>query len=600
MNINKPSLIEFEIYRKTVNYIPPEGSNSFYGIGNGNINILCISDDPNDIIFNLFTNIGTIKTGNGNFIISSNKDNPYKKMTVIANTSVMIDKSLTVDNGLLEVHGAISFEPNSVLNIVNGSTAIFYMDSTLNLLDISSINVDETSEVKIYGTINIDLVNIDVLSNERINIDSAAIINVRGIDLGKRAISLTDYETILRDEIINVNTQGESNSEYGRLGYNWVGGSPTKSSQIIKIILLWGEAVLGDFKLPVLGLQNKEIDDKQIISDILIKKGCTLYISNEFKGFTYLHPELYLGVVLGNTKRPAECVIEGTVIVDGSSSRITVDRGASIHLKEGAELYLQNGAYIRSTNNDKESKLFFIDGTLIIDSIDQINTFHSSNIVFGDNGKIKILNPDTGERKLLFTTPNGILNSDLYRLFRDEIDHIEYHISNNNGIGIDQYYEFYAKDMNKWFGDRRIEKAIHDGILVWHDGAFIEIYEDITPWANTSCTLLEASRLFKSFGSYDNEKLQEVVERLTYAGCGNITFRFIDGDKFSEVTLVLEKVKMTNVINKPMTDMYVLYTDNDGDLFIKDKVEKTIPKHIISERAKNIKLNNGKTEFQIP
>ena len=123
MNINRSSLIEFEIYRKTVNYIPPEGSNSFYGIGDGNINILCISDDPDNIVFNLFTNTGTIKTGNGNFIISSNKDNPYQKMTVITNTGVMIDKSLTVDNGVLEVHGDISFEPSSVLNVINFSFA---------------------------------------------------------------------------------------------------------------------------------------------------------------------------------------------------------------------------------------------------------------------------------------------------------------------------------------------------------------------------------------------------------------------------------------------------------------------------------------------
>ena len=72
--------------------------------------------------------------------------------------------------------------------------------------------------------------------------------------------------------------------------------------------------------------------------------------------------------------------------------------------------------------------------------------------------------------------------------------------------------------MTKWYGNRRIEKAIHDGILVWHDGGFIELNNDIIPWADEKSTLLQASRLFKSFGSYDDEKLQEVIDRMKADG----------------------------------------------------------------------------------
>lgn len=598
MNINKASLTEFEIYRKSIGYIPPEGSNSFYGIGSGEINILCTEDNPEDLSFRLFTHKGTIPTGRGTFNIS--KDGEYKSLTIIEKTQMNISSELNISNATVDIHGVLSFEKDSVLRISNNSIVTFYSDSFLDIMDNGTIEIDDTSHIYIYGTINIHLNKISILSNDNIEIDSATTINVYGIYLGQRTLSITDYEYILRRSVININTQGEYNTEYCRLGYNWIAGSPSNNSQIIKMLVLWGESVLGDFKLPVLGLQEREIPNKQIISDIEIKKGCTLYISDHFKEFQFIHPELYLGVILGNTKRPATCIIYGSVIVDGHNSLITVDRGATIHIKSGGELYLKNGARIRSTNNNEDDKLIFVDGTLVLDEIEQIDSLTTGNIVLGEHSKVKILNPDTGERKLLFTTPNGILESKLYKLFRDKIHHIEYHVSNNTGIGIDEYFDFYPRQMTKWFGDRRIEKAIHDGILVWHDGGFIEIYKNITPWANINCTLLEASRLFKSFGSYDNEKLQEVVERLTYAGCGNIVFRFIDGERYSDITLTLDKVKMTNVINKPLTDSYVLFHENDGDLFIQDKVNKVDSKNIISSKSKNIKLIGDKTEFQLP
>ena len=53
----------------------------------------------------------------------------------------------------------------------------------------------------------------------------------------------------------------------------------------------------------------------------------------------------------------------------------------------------------------------------------------------------------------------------LYRLFENVIDHVEYHISNNTGIAIDKYYEYFNRDMVDWFGGRRIEKAIHEANL---------------------------------------------------------------------------------------------------------------------------------------
>ena len=48
MNLNQPTLIQFENERNQNNFIPPAGSNSFYTIGNGRINLKSIRDDKDD------------------------------------------------------------------------------------------------------------------------------------------------------------------------------------------------------------------------------------------------------------------------------------------------------------------------------------------------------------------------------------------------------------------------------------------------------------------------------------------------------------------------------------------------------------------------
>ena len=311
-----------------------------------------------------------------------------------------------------------------------------------------------------------------------------------------------------------------------------------------------------------------------------------------------MRPELYLGVVIENSKTPASCTIRGKIICDGINTMISVDRGASMHIEEGGEVHLRNGAIMRSTYNE-DKPVLFINGTLIIEDIAQVKTFEKPNVVFGPNGKLIILNPDTGEKRLLFTTPNGILNSDLYRIFEDSIDHIEYHISNNTGIGIDKYYEFYGRDMTKWFGNRRIEKAIKDGILVWHDGGFIEMYSHITPWVGLNSSLLQASRIFKTYGSYDKDKLQDAVNRLNYAGCGNILFRFIDGNNVKETILTLNEIHMKNVYNDPSSGKYVLNTDNNGLLFLRNNIGDTAISTLINPKSKVIEIIENKAEFML-
>lgn len=604
MNLDQPTLIQFEEVRKKNEFIPPEGSNSFYNIGKGRINISTIRGSIDDYRFDLYTDRGSVYTGHGNFIVSGDIvdiDRPYRDLIVISNTSLLVNNKLTISSGDMNVHGTLELMESSQLILRDNAHVTLFPDSVFKVKDHTIITVEKGSSLTIYGRIDVHLSRVDNLLNfQGIIIDSAAVMNVEGIDVGDRPYSLTDYDSSLREKVINIHTQGESNFSNGRIGYTWTGGTPLNGSQIIRMIVLWGEAVMGDFKLSILGKPVTPIPNLQMISDLLVKKDTILYITESYNECRYIRPELYIGIVIGNNEIPGTCIIEGSIVSDGTNALITVDRGATLHIMQGGTLYLKNGSVMRSTHNKEDDRILFIDGTLIIEDISQINTFEHDNIVIGETGKIIVLNPDTGEKRLLWKTPNGIEHTDLYRLFKDRIDHVEYHISNNTGIGIDVYYEFYARDMTKWYGDRRIEKAIHDGILVWHDGGFIELYHDITPWADIDSTLLHASRLFKTFGSYDQDKLQDAVDRLTYAGSGNILFRFINGDNIREVLLVLEGIKMQNVLNHPLTNMYILTTDNDGKLFIKNKVTNTTVNNIINKDARSFDIVDNKIEFPLP
>lgn len=595
------TLIQFEEERKSTNTVPPEGSNSYYSVGNGEICLHSIRDNKDDYRFDLLINKGEISTGNGNFIISgdiSDISNPYNEMIIKSNTKLSVNQILTISKGKLIVHGELELNKASQLFIRDGAEVILYADSVFTIKDYSKILVENGATLTIYGRIDIHLSSVyNILNSQNVIIDTAAVMNVDGMDsLGVRPYSLTDYYTELSERVINIHTQGEKNFVDGRIGYLWTSGNPLNGSQTIEMRLLWGESILGDFKLSALGLPENEIPNLSLVSDIKVYKDTILYISNYYKDSRYMYPELYLGIIIGNSKRPANCNIDGTLIVDGKESILTIDRGATVHINEGGLLYMKDWSIMRSTYNEGK-EILFIDGTLMIEDISQINTLNRENIVFGDNGKVIINNPDTGEKRLLWTTPNGIEDTDLYRLFKDNIDHMEYHISNNTGIGIDQYYEFYSRDMVSWFGGRRIEQAIYDGILVWHDGGFIELYHDIIPWIDTDSTLLQASRIFKTFGSYDNDKLQDAVNRLKYAGCGNILFRFINGDNVGEINMIIEGIKMKNIINYPMTDKYILDSDGDGELFLRNKVGRVTEEKIINEKSKCVDIVNNKAEF---
>ena len=185
-------------------------------------------------------------------------------------------------------------------------------------------------------------------------------------------------------------------------------------------------------------------------------------------------------------------------------------------------------------------------------------------------------------------------------MFENRLNHIEYHIQSNTGIGIDEYYEFYARDMTDWYSGMRIEKAIHEGMIKWHKNGFIELNQSVTPWVDELSSLLHAARIFKSYGSYDGDKLQEVVNRLRYAGASDIVFRFIHGDTHHDVPLVLDDCTMYSVVNKPMTTHYILNVqNNDGELYLRNKVPNTNDSTIIQYTSRIVPVNVGDNEFTV-
>lgn len=598
MNTKYSSLIQFETDRKKEGYIPPEGSNSFYTINDGTLNLYTKRSNPDDYRFDV-TIDGHVYVGAGLFelageVVDTNR--PYGDMSILNTGTLSVNRALSANGGIIVVGGELDMMDNAHLLISNGSHVTLNLASRFRLGKNVTIKVEDGCSLNISGEIILSMDDVDRLfDTPNVHIDSAAILTVSGLDaLGERIYSLTDYEVYMRDKVVGVLNQGEFNFPEGRLGYTWVAGDPVDNSKVLMMRLLYGISVLGDFKLSVLGVPETIPSNSQFISILEIGEGTTLAITERYQDSIYMHPQLYIGPIIDNCKVPGECIINGDVLVDGDNASITLDRGGKLTLH--GTLTLTNGAKMMCTNNGDDLVLF-IDGTLIIDTIDQISSFNHDNIRLQGNAKIIIKNPDTGEKKLLFTTPNGLKDTELYRLFGDRLDKVEYHVSNNNGIGIDRFYEYYSTYMTEWYAGMRIEKAIHDGLIVWHDGGFIELNHDVIPWVNIQCTLLDAASLFKSYGSTDAEKLQDVVNRLRYAGCGNIVFRFVQGDHVSEVLLNLKGAETVSIINYPTTDQYHAVTTGDCELYLKSNIGSIDMNKIISKTSKIINVDDTEVDF---
>ena len=612
MPLNQPSLLQFEAERKSRDLIPHNESNSFFDVGDGRINIFTADNNPDDPKFDLFTDVGEINILHhredpnkfkGGFPINGT---PYRSFTIIKNTKLFVNHTLVIRGTTLDVHGTVEIG-NSSIATYSGGVTTFHPSSILVITDRSSFITDNQSIVKIYGRIDIHISRIQALiDSPNIFIDSAAVFNVEGIDDPDRTFSLTDYEREMRERgFVNVNVQGERIFGDNRIGHIWRQGNPNEPSHVIGVNLQLGPIPLGDFRLPILGRPVRTQTNMQTISDLTIRRNTTLHITEEYNGHTYHRPELYLGIIIDNTRTPAHCTVQGTIIADGPRAMITIDRKATMRIEERGVVHLRNGAVMRCTHNRDEDgndiPVLHIFGTLIIDDISQIVTFNEGNIVFGPEGKLEILNPATEEPRVLLSVPNGIKESHLYRLFEHRVQHIVYHIPPNTGIAIDQFFSQKSREFVFWFGDRRIEKAVHDGIVVWYSGAFVELYHKITSWITKDVDLFSIRWLFKGYGSFPKDHLQDIVNRLKFAGFGDILFKFVFEDEVIEITLSLNHIYMQHVMNNPLNNRYVLTTDNSGTLFLRNMIHHANVENLVHPRARTFSVPEKKVlEFILP
>jgi hypothetical protein len=340
MSIDQPTLIQFESTRKQINLIPPLESNSFYTVGKGEINIFCLRNNPTDYRFDLSIYKGSVFTGAGNLTISGDIvdiNNPYRNLSILKDKTLSVTQGLTISKGTMKVEGTLELMQRSRLFVRNGGSAVFYSTSALIINDSSDIMVESGSSLIIYGRVDIHVSKLNsIINNPNITIDSAAMLNVTGIKYDNKYFSLTQYESELKLRDITTNTQGEKNYDVGksRIGYRWTDGKPLEHSYTIDISLLLGYIVLGDLRFSVTGMLENVKPTTKTVSNLIIKKDTTLYISESFGESKYMRPELYLGVMIGNNKTPGTCTIYGNVICDGINSMITVDREHHSALKK--------------------------------------------------------------------------------------------------------------------------------------------------------------------------------------------------------------------------------------------------------------------------
>ena len=595
MKTKYDSLFEFENDRKLENYIPPTESTTFYSIGNGIINIYTNENGR----FDLNSQRNEFNIGD-TFTVGNNSN--YDSFTIIENTKVNVNNELIIDNGVFSIHGNLNLNDKCKLIIKNNSKVIFYGDSSFIIGANTILDVDETSKVEFYGDIHCHVYSVDSMySNTNIHIDSAAVMIVTGLDLlGKRIKSLIEYDVELRNKDLKQYSQGEINTPSGKIGYKCLKRNESIDYQLIDINILYGEAVLGDFKYQILGRPDNDIKGLQVVNNLKVDKRATLYITDNYKGYKYIYPNLYIGVILNDNDNShgATLEIDGSVIVDGNKSIINVDRGCIIKINEGGELWLKNNATILSTHNEHNNVLI-INGTLYIESIEQIETFENDNIRIGEEGKVIILNNNHTSRTVLLSIPNGIQESTLYRLFRNRLDKVEYHIQKDTGIRIDEYFKHYYLYMTDWYNGHRLEKAINEGMIIWHDGGFIDLIEDITEWSNENCTLLDLPKLFKGSGNTDIDKLQDIVNKLKYVGCGDIIFRFIGKRNYTDIRLCMDDIKLSSLVRYPDNDLYHITTTADGKLFLRNNVTNITTNSIINKNSKVLDIINNNLIFNI-
>ena len=608
--VGAKSLGEFEEKRKALSYIPQQRED--IQTGDGMITLDPIRTLPGNYRWDLIIQTRTVPIGVGKtFVINgeSNSTNiPYRDLVVDRLATLVVDGDLYVtgDGGIstassLFVNGRLRLDNGGKLHIANHGIVMIPVGGSLTINEGSSINFQSNGTLKVEGTIIIPPDRLDEFyNNPNIIIDPLAIVRINEIP-NFRLYSMTDYIADIKQRWNYEVEMTESRmvTMTAKTRFECMASDSNDPSWVLDLIQENGVAIMGDFALRLLGYPSTAIKPGwQSIGHMIIEEGATLHVSEDFRNDEYYHPR----IVISNTTdgQAGSLTINGTMIVDTPAPGLVYGNGGTIGIGKTGTLILKDGS--RLHNQDGWGRLV-INGTIIIDDINQLGGPLPQSIEFGEYGKIIINNyspenPD--ERTLLFSTPRGIKSSELYRLFSKRLRHIEYHIPENCGIRLDEYFHnFYL--FEDWYGGMRLEKAIFDKCLVWHDGAYVEIDKEIVPWIEATPGLSQIGNLFKSVYPTDQEKLQDLVNRLQYAGSGNMTFRIIDDDVIVETTIHLESCNMESGTYNPREDKYKVTTDGEGSIFLRSSISDTSPDNIVRVDSKEVLVpETRQTTFELP
>lgn len=591
-------LYSFELNRRAEGYLPPSGSNSFFDLtneGKGKINLLCYRNTPGNERFNIYIESGIVPTGREFGVYGNIYDNtkPYNEMVIKTGSQLIINGTFTISKGLVECHDNLIIESGCDLILEDNGQLVLYPDSSWILEKGSNFDI-EHGHITVYGNVTVDIsIARELLNHPNITWDPAAVVDVTGFNPAERPVTMRDYEKYIRDYRLAVYSSDRIQTAIGIMEARWRDGSYEEHYQSIQLRTYAGESILGDSKLSVLGLPETAIPHTQLVESLYVAKDTMMFVSDERYNNEYVFPELYMGIKIGNTKSPGYCEVDGNLVISGADAKLTLDRGGYLRINEGGIVSIQNNAKFSCNNAD--DAVLFIDGTLIVDRIEMMHGFASYNIQFGKYGKIIILNKYEDDHHILYTVPDGFMDTPVYQLFWNRLQYVEYHIQPNTGIDIGVYYDYYSRDLKEWFGRYRIEDAVHRGMVVWHDGGFIQLSSDLIWWVDDQCDLITLSQLFKSVGSLGKERLKEVVNRLQYAGFESIRFVLdITGrEEKKEIVMNLTYPKMVSVRPNTGDRDYTLMTDMDGAGFVR-KASRSDHNSIINPKSKKFNIIDRK------
>lgn len=574
--------------------IPIAGSDNFYKVSAGEIDLYSIRDYQDDYRFDIYLIKGVIDTG-ASFSISGETDNtylPYRNMIIKRNVALNIT-SLDISRGSLISNGQIIIKQGKSINISAGKVIIEEFGSII-INENSMIYTSNGGVMEVKGNLIIHKSKVDYIMNHKgIEIKPGAIVKIFGSD-EERPYSLSKFCNSLSDPSLDL-FSGDLNINGNILRYTC--NSLDENVRSLNVFVREGSISLGDFRQSIIGIPDKDnIPVTNFITSLEIMEDASLFIGDDLNDWKY--SVLYIGSN-ENYIKPASCTINGKVVVDGKDSKLQIYGNGLIRISEGASLILQNNSTLERftlTEDTIHSPSTYIDGTIIIDSMDQLVGFTADDFQFGANGKIIVYN-SSGDKYVL-SIPQGIAESKLMSLFSNNLEHIEFYIPSGKGILIDKYFGSYGTEMRYWYGNYRLEKAIKNKLIIWDDGAFIELNNNIIPWVNENTSLLALKNLFVTEGNTDKEKVQSIVDNFTYAGGGDIVFKFVTNNQEKNIELNLHRPKMTSSYYDKKEDVYIITTDVNGKLFLasnpdEEDIDFVINKsdRIINSRRNKIKID---------